>query len=146
MPPFLRSLLLGSLGYMLVGLIPFLGGIGGWFVLAFSAVGFIGHALRSNSNITNPTGYGLGMGFLLGTSIRLLGGIGGVIVGAVFFANGASSNDATTTGVAAASTLFGAINLPYTIFTAPLVGGLFGLLGGLIGSSLAPKALPSSRT
>lgn len=127
MSPFWRALGLGVLLYFLGGRIPFVGGILGWIALGLGGFLLARFAADRLSGMQSPVGYGFGMGALVGAVVAVIGvllniGLDLVVISHVGAAGAAG---------AGLSAIGGIIHL----FFAPLVGGFFGGLGGLIGAA-----------
>lgn len=142
--PFLSALLVGVVLYFIAGRIPVINGMAGWAALAAAAYLYTKWASQRMSQVGSAVGYGAGIGAILGASVNLIGVILNMAYAAVILsASTHAISQAETPNAAAALAGFGASfsmasNFVH-LFAAPIVGGFWGALGGLIGASMRPK-------
>lgn len=139
--PFLKTIIVASLAYFVVGRVPFLHGILGWIVL----IGAPFLLVRWNTemaSMTSPLGYSIGMGALVGAIANEAGTVLAIFFDLLVFGIGASSN-----GLAGGTVAFGAgVGLTFELvhlLYGPFVGAVLGALGGLIAGSMRTKSSSS---
>lgn len=129
---FLIAVGAGIVIYALAGLLPIIGAPVGWIALVLAGF-LIGREAASSPKVSNPVGYGLGMGFLAGTLVRAVGSFFQAVVSTAVVSSGASTETVDATAGVFALGFIGAM------LSAPIIGGGLGAIGGLIGGSLGGR-------
>ncbi len=135
MNPFLRTMLVSIGLYAALYFVPVLNGFLGWLLLIFSGFFYMRNVHSQGKFQGSPVVYGLGMGALIGTLVRL----GGSIIHLIFGALIVSTVDPNNPNVIQAGAAIGAIGSVVSLLNAPLVGGFLGGLGGLIAGAMMPQ-------
>jgi hypothetical protein len=135
MNPFWKTILVAIGLYTVLYFVPVLNGFLGWLLLIFSGFFYMRNVHTQGKFQGSPVAYGLGMGALIGTLVRL----GGSIVHLILAAMIVSTADVSNPNVIQAGAAIGTIGTFFALLNAPLVGGLLGGLGGLIAGALMPQ-------
>lgn len=136
--PFLRTAMIATIAYFVVGRVPILHGVLGWIVL----IGAPFLLIRNNpalDTMSSPLGYVVGMGALVGAIANEVGTVLGIFFNLVVASIGAASSTVAG-GVTALGAGVGITFQLVHLLYGPFVGAVLGLIGGLIAGSMRPKS------
>lgn len=148
---FFRVFAIATLAFVVVAILPlfFISTLLCWTIVVVAGWRYPLAMLERIQRMSNPTGYAVGMGALMGAAVNLVGVIVMVIYSTIVVGISASHSPVIVPGQHSAAAdaaamsgvghMVGAMSWTVEAIGAPFWGAILGAFGGLIGGSQVPK-------